>query len=80
MLAVTDATILSTLVDGVLLVVASGSTSRSGLLRARRILANAGASVLGVAVNKLDPRFQTYSSYGYAYANANWPAGSIKVS
>ncbi len=79
-LAVTDATILSTLVDGVLLVVASGNTSRGGLLRARRILANAGARVLGVAVNKLDPRFQSYRSYNYSYIDADWRNASARVS
>ncbi len=67
-LAVTDATILSTCVDHVLLVAASGSTTRAGLLRARRILANAGAHVLGVAVNKIDPRFQGYREYAYSYS------------
>lgn len=67
-LAVTDATILSTRVDRVLLVAASGSTPRGGLLRTRRILANAGARVLGVAVNKLDPRYQDYRDYSYSYS------------
>jgi len=67
-LAVTDATILSTCVDHVLLVAASGSTPRAGLLRTRRILANAGAQVLGVVVNKIDPRFQDYREYAYSYS------------
>jgi succinoglycan biosynthesis transport protein ExoP len=66
-LAVTDATILSTLTDGVLLVAACGSTPRAGLLRTRRILANAGARVLGLTVNKLDRRFQAYYDYKYTY-------------
>ena len=64
-LAVTDATILSGLVDGVLLVAASGTTSRSGLVRARRILEGSGARILGMAVNKLDPQ---RSGYGYPYS------------
>jgi capsular exopolysaccharide synthesis family protein len=67
-LAVTDATILSTRVDRVLLVAASGTTPRAGLVRTRRILANAGARILGVAVNKLDPRFQSYQDYAYSYS------------
>jgi capsular exopolysaccharide synthesis family protein len=67
MLAVTDATILSTLVAGVLLVAASGSTPRAALLRTRRMLANAGAHVVGIAMNKLDPRLHKYHSYGYPY-------------
>ena len=68
-LAVTDATILSSLTDGVLLVAASGSTPRAGLVRARRILANAGARVLGVTMNKLNPHGQSYKNYGYSYSS-----------
>jgi succinoglycan biosynthesis transport protein ExoP len=67
-LAVTDATILSTLVDGVLLVAASGSTPRGGLVRTRRILGNAGARIMGIAVNKLDPDRQGHGDPAYRYA------------
>jgi succinoglycan biosynthesis transport protein ExoP len=66
-LAVTDATILSSLVDGVLLVAATGTTARGGLIRTRKILAAAGARILGVAVNKLDPRSPAYRDYTYSY-------------
>jgi Mrp family chromosome partitioning ATPase len=67
-LAVTDATILSNVVDGVLLVAESGRTPRAGLLRTRSILENAGAQIIGVALNKLDLRQQGYyGSYGYYY-------------
>jgi polysaccharide biosynthesis transport protein len=65
-LAVTDAAILSCLVDGVLLVAASGSTERGGLVRTRRILVGAGARILGIAVNKLDPRSPGYGNYAYS--------------
>ena len=64
-LAVTDAAILSGLVDGVLLVTASGTTPRGGLVRTRRILEASGAKILGIVVNKLDPR---RPSYGYSYS------------
>ncbi len=68
-LAVTDAAILSSLVDGVLLVAASGSTPRGGLVRTRRILEASGAHILGMAVNKVDPRRPGYGNYysNYAY-------------
>jgi len=65
-LAVTDATILSSLTDGVLLVAASGSTPRGGLVRTRRILGNAGARILGITMNKLNQRSHSYQSYGYS--------------
>jgi capsular exopolysaccharide synthesis family protein len=63
-LAVTDAAILAGLVDGVLLVAASGTTPRAGLMRTRRILEASGARILGMAVNKLDTR---RPGYGYSY-------------
>lgn len=65
-LAVTDAVVLSSLVDGVLLVTASGTTPRSALIRSRRILEASGARILGMAVNKLDMR---RLGYGYTYSN-----------
>ena len=68
-LAVTDAAILSGLVDGVLLVAASGTTPRGGLVRTRSVLEASGAKILGLAVNKLDPRRpgHGYSDSTYAY-------------
>jgi len=65
LLLVTDAVVLSAIVDGVILVVASGSTARGALSRAHRILENAGARVLGMVLNKVDMRFDTY--YGSYY-------------
>jgi polysaccharide biosynthesis transport protein len=74
-LPVTDATILSRLVDGVVLVVESGTTPRAGLLRTRRILENVGARILGVALNKLDLRHQGYyGSYQYSYYPRHSPS------
>jgi capsular exopolysaccharide synthesis family protein len=64
-LLVTDATILSNLADGVILVAESGKTPRAALLRTRRILDDAGARILGVALNKLDQRHGGYYDYGY---------------
>jgi len=65
-LAVTDAAILAGLVDGVLLVAASGTAQRVGLIRTRRILEASGARILGMAVNKVDTR---RPGYGYCYAS-----------
>jgi len=67
-LAATDAPILSSLVDGVLLVTASGRTSRVGLVRARKILVTAGAKILGTTFNKLDPHHPDYSDSYSQYA------------
>ena len=64
-LAVTDAAILARLVDGVLIVAASDVTPRSGLVRTRRILSAVGARILGMSLNKLDPRRPGYGHYSY---------------
>lgn len=64
-LAVTDATILSRLVGGVLLVTANGTTQCSGLMRARSVLEGAGAKIVGLAVNKVDP---DHPDYRYSYS------------
>ncbi len=61
-LAVTDATILSRMVDGVVLVVQSGNTASGALLRTHRTLQTAGARILGVMLNKFDHRQQGYST------------------
>jgi succinoglycan biosynthesis transport protein ExoP len=65
-LAVTDPAILAGLVDGILLVAASGSTPRGGLIRTKKIMEASGARILGLAVNKLDTR---RPGYGYSYSN-----------
>ena len=68
-LAVTDSTILSRIVDGVVLVIQSCNTSRGALLRTHRTLETAGARILGLILNKFDHRQQSYyygySQYGY---------------
>ncbi len=53
LLVVTDATILATLVEGSVLVVESGVTPKKLVLRARKVLDNANARVLGVVLNKV---------------------------
>ncbi len=67
-LPVTDAMILSTLVDGVVFVVESGSTVRGAVTRSRKILHNVGANVLGIVLNKVDVRHDGYyGEYGRYY-------------
>jgi len=69
LLLVTDGVLLSTLTDGVVLVVESGATSRGALNRVRRILDRAGANTLGAVLNKLDNRVDGYYSSRYRYYN-----------
>ncbi len=65
LLAVTDATVLSTFTDGVILVVESGVTQRNALVRSYKMIQGAGGRILGIVVNKLDLRHDGY--YGYNY-------------
>jgi capsular exopolysaccharide synthesis family protein len=67
LLLVTDATILSGMVDGTLLVVESGVMARRGLVRAYRILESSGGRILGGVLNKWDARSEGYYAYYGSY-------------
>lgn len=72
LLAVSDALPLTSLVDGVVLVVRAGVTQRRALLRAKEQLDRAGARVVGILVNGLSLR-DTRRYYGAydAYAGSD---------
>lgn len=64
-LAVTDSQILANACDGVLLVVRSKQTERESAMRAKELLMNARAKLLGVVLNgKKDERKKDYYYYG----------------
>jgi capsular exopolysaccharide synthesis family protein len=67
-LSVTDAVLLSAFADSTLLVIRAGSTSKAALRRARDILAQVDARVLGVVLNAADftepDRYYYGSRYG----------------
>lgn len=65
-IAVTDAAVLSTLLDGVVLVSSSGSTSREALLRAITLLENVKGRLIGGVLNKIKVE-SVYGSYHYYY-------------
>lgn len=73
-LLMTDSTVLSILSDGVVLVVEGGVTPMGAVLRAHRIIENAGGKILGVVLNKVDVRRGTYygSYYGYGRGYYNY--------
>lgn len=64
-LPITDATILSSVVDGVIMVVESESTTRAALSRACRVIEHAGGKIIGTVLNKVDVKRDGY--YGYRY-------------
>jgi polysaccharide biosynthesis transport protein len=65
LLAVTDATIVSTLVDGCVLIVESGVTPKKMILRASKMLSSANARLLGVVLNKVRVHHDGYYDYYY---------------
>jgi capsular exopolysaccharide synthesis family protein len=75
LLMVTDATVLSTLVDGVILVVESGVTVRGALVRAHSLLENAGGRVLGVVMNKVDFHRDAYYYSSYSRYHSYYSRG-----
>jgi capsular exopolysaccharide synthesis family protein len=61
----TDASILSTMADGVVLVVHSGKSSRAVIRRAKQQLLDVGAHIFGVVLNNVKLETQDYYYSGY---------------
>jgi capsular exopolysaccharide synthesis family protein len=61
----TDASILSTMVDGVVLVVHGGKSSRAVVRRAKQQLLDVGAHIFGVVLNNVRLETQNYYYSGY---------------
>ena len=62
-----DTIILSTSVDGVILVVLGGKTPRETLQRAKEVLHQVNAKILGVVINRIDIQRSDYGYYYYRY-------------
>ena len=75
----TDASILSTMVDGVVLVVHGGRSSRAVVRRAKQQLLDVGAHIFGVVLNNVKVETQDYYYSGYYsagdYAEGDNPEG-----
>lgn len=73
----TDASILSTMVDGVMLVVHGGRSSRAVVRRAKQQLLDVGAHIFGVVLNnvKLESQDYYYSGYYSNYYSTETDAG-----
>jgi len=74
LLAVTDATIISNMVDGVILVVEAGATHNKMVVRAHRMIESAGGRVLGAVLNKYDVHSEGYYGahyYTYPYSSSD---------
>jgi len=64
-LLVTDAQLISSLVDGYVLVARSNRTTKRLLKRSLELMHTPKASALGIVVNAMDVRSADYSGYGY---------------
>jgi capsular exopolysaccharide synthesis family protein len=62
-----DTIILSTTVDGVILVTLSGKTPRETLQRAKELLHQVNAKILGVVINRVNIQRSDYGYYYYRY-------------
>jgi succinoglycan biosynthesis transport protein ExoP len=65
----TDASILSTMVDGVMLVVHGGRSSRAVVRRAKQQLVDVGANIFGIVLNNVKLESQDYYYYAGYYSS-----------
>ena len=80
---VTDPMVIAPRVDATLLVVMAGETPRAVVQRARSVIQDCGARLLGVVVNNLDevlPYYYDYQYYGYQTEQEDGEAGADKES
>lgn len=63
----TDGVLIASLVDGVILVVHGGKTSRQVVRRTRQTLTDIGAKIIGVVLNRAEITAHDYYNYRYKY-------------
>jgi tyrosine-protein kinase Etk/Wzc len=73
--AVTDAAVLSAQIDGVILVISSGETTRNAEIRAKTLLNNVRAQILGAVLNNVKMAGRYGSYYYYYYYHYYGPRG-----
>jgi capsular exopolysaccharide synthesis family protein len=76
----TDGVLLGALVDGVLLVVHAGKSSKEIARRGRQVLLDVGAKIIGVVLNKATLRPHDYYYYQSYYGNYYHKNGDAEVS
>jgi len=67
----TDGVLIASMVDGVILVVHSGKSSRQVVKRAKQLLQDVGARILGVVLNNVNLRSQDNYHYYQTYYHRN---------
>jgi capsular exopolysaccharide synthesis family protein len=76
--AVSDAVVLATLVDGVVVVLKAGKTQRDLAKRTVKALRDVKANVYGAVLNDVDLKKSKYGDYYYAYAYRYYGYGEQK--
>jgi capsular exopolysaccharide synthesis family protein len=66
-LGVADARILGTIVDGVIMVVKAGTTSKEAVRHTKLLLEETNSRIIGILLNSVDLRSPNYSRYSYYY-------------
>jgi len=73
----TDGVLIASMVDGVILVVHAGKSSRQVIRRAKQLLGDVGAKIFGVVLNNVNLRSQdNYYYYQSYYHNSSYTARS----
>ncbi len=75
-LAVTDASVVASVVDGAILVIRLGVTPREAVRRAVTQLRAVNGHLIGAVVNDVSPRDGAYGQYAYYYGASRQPQGS----
>jgi non-specific protein-tyrosine kinase len=69
-LVVTDASVLSTRVDGVLFVLQAGHTRKTAAKQAKETLVSVGANIVGIVLNRLEVHNSSYYTYYTPYTTS----------
>ena len=76
----TDGVLIASMVDGVILVVHAGKSSRQVVRRARQLLQDVGARIFGVVLNNVNLRSQdNYYYYQSYYHRDNYRSGDDQI-
>jgi capsular exopolysaccharide synthesis family protein len=72
----TDPLLVAPRMDGVVLVIHAGHTSKAAVRQALDLLEHARAHVIGAVFNRVQPHGSAYPSYGYIYAQSGHTNGA----
>ncbi len=75
----TDGVLIASIVDGVLLVVHGGKSSKAVVRRSRQLLTDVGGKIFGVVLNNVSARSHDYYYYHRGYYHQNYYGGDSEV-